>query len=180
MPQSNDTALVESLLYLESVPVDLAALSRITGLTRQELLDSLEAIKLEYAKSCHGIELAEVAGGYCFAPKKEYWARLKHRFAKGSEKKLSRAAIETLAIVAYSQPITKAEIESMRGVSADGMLRHLLDHKFVRTTGKKDVPGRPVQYGTTREFLMRFSLNSISDLPKLDDLEQERFEPYER
>ena len=84
--------------------------------------------------------------------------------------------METLAIIAYSQPITRAEIEALRGVSADNMIRILLERNLIKEVGKKDVPGKPVQFGTTKDFLRLFRLNSIADLPKLDETESERFE----
>jgi segregation and condensation protein B len=84
--------------------------------------------------------------------------------------------METLAIVAYSQPVTRAEIEKIRGVSADNMIRLLLEKGYVRETGKKDIPGRPVMYGTTKEFLKLFGLGSIADLPKLSESDNEKFE----
>jgi segregation and condensation protein B len=83
--------------------------------------------------------------------------------------------METLSIIAYSQPITRGEIESLRGVSADNMIRQLLERKMIKEVGRKDAPGRPSQFGTTREFLQHFGLESIADLPKLDEIEQERF-----
>jgi len=89
---------------------------------------------------------------------------------------MSRAALETLSIVAYSQPVTRIEIDSIRGVNSAGTLKVLLDRGFIRETGRKDTPGRPVQYGTTKEFLQLFGLASIADLPKLDEAERERFE----
>jgi segregation and condensation protein B len=84
--------------------------------------------------------------------------------------------METLSIIAYQQPVTKAEIEAIRGVSADNMVRLLLDRNLIKEVGKKDIPGKPVQYGTTKEFLKFFRLQSIADLPKLDETENERFE----
>ena len=84
--------------------------------------------------------------------------------------------METLAIIAYSQPITRAEIEALRGVSADNMIRILVERNLIKEVGKKDIPGKPVQFGTTKDFLQLFRLNSIADLPKLDETESERFE----
>jgi segregation and condensation protein B len=110
------------------------------------------------------------------APKKEYWETLKERYGKKNDAKLSRAAMETLAIIAYSQPITRSEIEALRGVSADNMLRLLTERALIKETGKKDIPGHPVQYGTTKDFLRLFRLNSIAELPKLDEDEAGRFE----
>ena len=101
---------------------------------------------------------------------------MKERYGKKNEGKLSRAAMETLAIIAYSQPITRAEIEALRGVSADNMIRILVERNLIKEVGKKDIPGKPVQFGTTKDFLQLFRLNSIADLPKLDETESERFE----
>ncbi|MDE6068377.1 MAG: SMC-Scp complex subunit ScpB, partial [Treponemataceae bacterium] len=104
------------------------------------------------------------------------WSVLKERYGSKSEGRLSRSAMETLSIIAYSQPITRAEIEEIRGVSADNMIRLLLERNLIKEAGKKDVPGKPVQFGTTKEFLKFFRLNSIADLPRLDEEEAERFE----
>jgi segregation and condensation protein B len=110
------------------------------------------------------------------SPKKEYWDSLRERYGKKSEGKLSKAALETLSIIAYKQPITRSEIEQIRGVAADTMIRLLLDKSLIRETGKKDAPGKPIQYGTTRDFLKFFRLESIADLPKLNEVESDRFE----
>ena len=104
------------------------------------------------------------------------WGFLKERYGKKNEGKLSRAAMETLSIIAYSQPITRGEIEAIRGVSADNMIRLLAERNLIKEVGKKDIPGKPSQYGTTKDFLKFFRLNSIADLPKLDETESERFE----
>jgi segregation and condensation protein B len=110
------------------------------------------------------------------SPKKEYWDNLKDRYGKKNESRLSRAAMETLSIIAYSQPVTRAEIKDIRGVEPDNMIRFLVEKALIREMGKKDVPGKPTQYGTTKEFLKVFRLNSIADLPKLNEKEADRFE----
>jgi segregation and condensation protein B len=171
-----ETALIEAILYLESDPVDEATLSRISGLSKEVVETALEALGERYIREDSGVELSRIGGGIVIAPKKEYWDILKERYGKKNDAKLSRAAIETLSIIAYSQPITRGEIEAIRGVSADNMMRLLLDRGLIKEVGKKDVPGKPVQYGTTREFLKFFRLESIADLPKLDESESERFE----
>ncbi len=117
-----------------------------------------------------------MSGGIQLAPKEELWDFLKTRYGKRNENRLSRAALETLSIIAYSQPITRGEIENIRGVSSANMVRQLQDRGLVKPVGKKDVPGKPLQYGTSREFLKTFRLRSISELPKLDELNQDRFE----
>jgi segregation and condensation protein B len=171
-----ETALIEAILYLEADPLDEAALTRISGLSRDVVDAALEALEERYAREESGVELSRIGGGVMISPKKEYWDNLKERYGKKNESKLSKAALETLSIIAYSQPITRSEIEAIRGVQADTMIRLLLEKQLIRETGKKDVPGKPVQFGTTREFLKFFRLESIADLPKLSDSESDRFE----
>jgi segregation and condensation protein B len=171
-----ETALIEAILYLEADPLDEAGLCRISGLGKEVILEALNALSERYSREDSGVELSRIGGGIMISPKKEYWDNLKDRYGKKNESRLSKAALETLSIVAYSQPITRSEIESIRGVSADNMIRLLLEKDLIREVGKKDVPGKPVQYGTTREFLKFFRLESIADLPKLNESETDRFE----
>ncbi|MDC7235808.1 MAG: SMC-Scp complex subunit ScpB [Spirochaetales bacterium] len=171
-----ERSIVEAALFLESDPVTIQHLSKVTGLSRDVLKEVLDELGKHYAGEEHGIELTEVHGGYILAAKEGLWENLKEHYGKKNEDKLSRAAMETLSIIAYSQPLTKAEIENIRGVSSDGMIRLLVKRGLIREVGKKDVPGKPLQYGTSKEFLKLFRLKSISDLPKLDEVEQKRFE----
>ena len=171
-----ETALIEAILYLEAEPLDEAALVRISGLAKNVVQEALGKLEERYGLADSGIELSRIGGGIMISPKREYWDNLKDRYGKKNDARLSRAALETLAIVAYSQPVTRAEIEQIRGVSADTMIRLLMEKQLVREAGKKDVPGKPVQYGTTREFLKFFRLESIADLPKLSESENDRFE----
>jgi len=171
-----ETALIEAILCLESDPMEEAALARIADLPREAVEAALENLRVRYAAADSGVELARIGGGVMLSPKKEYWDALKERYGRKNEARLSRAAMETLSIIAYSQPITRSEVEAIRGVQADGMIRLLLDRGLIREAGKKDIPGKPVQYGTTREFLRLFRLESIADLPKLNESEAERFE----
>jgi len=171
-----ETALVEAILYLESEPVDEGAVARISGLSKEAVKAALDNLSARYAASNSGLELSHVGGAITITVKREYWENLKERYGKKNEGKISRAAMETLAIVAYSQPVTRAEIEKIRGVSADNMIRLLLEKGLVREAGKKDIPGRPVMYGTTKDFLKLFHLNSIADLPKLSESDREKFE----
>ncbi|TVR69832.1 MAG: SMC-Scp complex subunit ScpB [Spirochaetaceae bacterium] len=170
-----EQALVEAILFLEVEPIEVRTLARITGLSREQVENILDGIRSDCAATNRGLELITTAGSVRFSPKKELWPRLRERFGRKREGRLSRAAMETLSIVAYSQPITRSEIESLRGVTADTMIRQLLDRGMIREMGKKDAPGRPIQYGTTREFLEHFGLQSIADLPRLEEIDQERF-----
>jgi segregation and condensation protein B len=176
MQLEKETALVEAILYLEADPLEEAALSRISGLSRDVVNMALEKLKDRYARDNSGVELTRIGGGVMISPKKEYWDALKERYGKKNEAKLSKAALETLSIIAYSQPVTRSEVEGIRGVQADTMIRLLLEKDLIRELGKKDVPGKPTQYGTTREFLKFFRLESIADLPKLSESEIDRFE----
>ena len=176
MEPERSTALVEAVLFLENEPVDAAVIARITGLNRREVLEAVEKLRQLYAEGAHGLEIVELGGGYVFSAKPPLWDMLKPHYGKRSEGKLSRATLETLSIVAYSQPVTRQEIESIRGVSADGMIKLLLSRSLIKEVGKKDAPGKPVQYGTTKDFLKTFRLASIADLPKMDELDKEKFE----
>jgi len=171
-----ETALIETILYMESEALDEAALARISGLSKEVVTEALEKLNERYALADSGLELSRIGGAVMISPKREYWETLKDRYGKKNDGKISRAAMETLAIIAYSQPITKAEIKGYRGVTPDNMLHLLLEKGWIREVGKKDVPGKPVQYGTTREFLKQFRLNSIADLPKLNAIDVDRFE----
>jgi segregation and condensation protein B len=176
MEFTNEARMIETILFLESEPVDIKTLARISSLSNDVVLKAVIVLQDEYKKEHHGLEVIEIGGGYTFSPKKELWPALKDRYGKKSEYKLSRAAMETLSIIAYSQPITRNEIESIRGVAAEGMIKLLLSKSLIKEVGKKDVPGKPIQFGTTREFLKLFRLKSIADLPRLDELESERFD----
>ena len=172
----SDTAIVEAILFLEVEPIDETGISRISGLTSEAVSEALKTLENRYAESDSGLELSRIDGRLMISPKMLYWENLRARYGKKNENRLSRAAMETLSIIAYSQPVTRAEVEAIRGVQADNMIRLLVEKNLIREMGKKDVPGKPAQYGTTREFLKIFRLASIADLPKLDESEAERFE----
>ena len=167
---------METVLFLESEPQTVENLSKITKMAPNVIEECIERLKEKYSNADSGIELSMIIGGWTLTPKRECFDFVKERYGKKNEGRLSRAAIETLSIIAYSQPITRAEIESIRHVNVDNMMRVLLDRKFIKEVGKKDIPGKPVMYGTTKEFLEFFHLQSISDLPQLDEKESERFE----
>ncbi len=176
MDFNKETALCEAVLFLESEPVTVKGLSNKAQLAEDVVEKCIENLKEKYSSEDSGIELAMITGGWALVPKKEYWAVLKEHYGSKREGRLSRSALETLSIIAYSQPITRAEIEAIRGVGVDNMIRLLLERNLIKEVGKKEAPGRPILFGTTKEFLRLFQLNSISELPKLDEDDQERFE----
>ena len=176
MNLDNEAALVEAILFLESEPLAEKTIALVAGLSEEVVQKALDVLKEKYSAENSGLELQMITGGWALTPKKKIWDVVKERYGSKSEGRLSRSAMETLSIIAYSQPITRAEIESIRGVSADNMIRLLMERNLIKEVGKKDVPGKPTQYGTTKEFLKFFRLNSIADLPKLDEEEEQRFE----
>lgn len=171
-----ETALVDAIFYLENQPISVETISKYSGLSVDVVTLCIERLKEEYALTQRGMELAHILGGWMLVPKKELWESLKDRYGRKNEVKLSRAAMETLSIIAYSQPVTKSEIEAIRGVASDNMIRLLIEKKFVKEAGKRDAPGKPTTYETTKEFLSVFQLNSLDELPQLDASEAERFE----
>ncbi len=174
--------MVEAILFLETDSVTLEQLAKFSGYTILDVSQALTELTDYFRDSEHGIELVLRGSEYQFLPKKDLWPDLKERYARKIDKRLTRAALETLSIIAYSQPITRKEIEAIRGVSSENILRILKDKDLIRITGTKEGPGRPALYGTTKKFLKNFNLSSISSLPKLSEIDEERFlleEEYE-
>ena len=176
MELEKETALVEAVLFLESEPMTEKSLSQVAELSEEVIKVCIENLKEKYTEETSGVELAMITGGWVLVPKAEYWDVLRERYGEKNSGRLSKSALETLSIIAYKQPITRSEIEKIRGVSADNMIRLLVERQFIKEVGRKDVPGKPIQFGTTKEFLKFFHLNSIADLPKLDEDEEKRFE----
>lgn len=171
-----EAALVEAVLFLESEPMAVDAIAQATELSKDVVNECIETLAEKYRAENSGIELSMITGGWTLTPKRDVWDALKERYGNRNAGKLSRSAVETLSIIAYKQPITRAEIEAIRGVPPDNMIRTLMERQLIREVGKKDAPGRPSQFGTTKEFLKFFGLNSIAELPQLDEKERERFE----
>lgn len=176
MEFNKESALIECILFLESEPLSVKVISNKAQLSEEVVNKCLEKLEEKYSAQDSGVELTMITGGWCLTPKKEYWDVLKEYYGSKREGRLSKSAMETLAIIAYSQPITRAEIEQIRGVGVDNMIRLLIERNLIKEVGKKEAPGRPALFGTSKEFLKLFRLNSIAELPKLDEDEQERFE----
>ncbi len=163
--------ILESLFFVSDSPIRLEALVEILPESSKEtILEGIRQIQAEYGDPSKGIELTEIAGGYQFRTKPG-WAEWVNRLKKPKAIKLSQAALETLAIVAYRQPVIRPAIEEIRGVDSGSVLRTLLEKGLIKMMGRKDLPGRPIVYGTSRTFLELFSLNSLSDLPKLREIQ---------
>lgn len=169
-------AILESLVFVSEFPVRAERLAEATDSERGLVLRLLRELVAEYQQSGRGLLLVEVAEGFQFRTPLEHmeWVR---RLSHSRPFRFSRAALETLAIIAYRQPITRVEVEYLRGVDSGGVVKTLLDKHLVRILGKKDIPGRPLIYGTTREFLELFGLRDLAGLPTLKEFSELPLEP---
>ena len=164
--------IVESLLFVADEPLTIDRLKQIiSGAQPQELREVLQELAADYAERQGGFYLNEVAGGYQIRTRTEYkeWIR---RLLQPRPQRLSKAALETLAIIAYKQPVIRSDVEHIRGVDCGGVLRVLLERKFIRVLGRKDIPGRPLIYATTKRFLEVFDLKNLKDLPTPKEIEE--------
>lgn len=157
-------ALVEALLFAAREPVSLKRLTEVCEAGEEEVRAALAALGEHLAGERHGVEIAEVAGGYRLFTKRRF-AGFVEALLQPAQSRLSPAALETLAVIAYRQPITRLEIEVIRGVQCDHAVRTLLDRELIRVVGRKDGPGRPMLFGTTPAFLEHFGLRDLSELP---------------
>jgi segregation and condensation protein B len=166
--------IVESLLFVADTPLSIERLKTIlTGIDGKDIRLVLETLSAEYDARNGAFYLSEVAGGYQIRTRAEYneWIKL---LLKPSPLRLSQPALETLAIIAYRQPIIRADIEHLRGVDCGGVLRMLMEKKLVRVLGRKEIPGRPLIYATTRQFLEMFDLKDLRELPTAHEIEAAR------
>jgi segregation and condensation protein B len=157
---------IHALLFVADSPSTSTELARALGLTEGQVEQGLELLEAKLAES-GPLQLAKIAGGYQLSTRPEY-ADAIGAFLKPQNSKLSRTLLEVLAVVAYRQPVTMGEIDQIRGVQSDYGVRQLLERRLIQEKGRKPVPGRPVLYGTTREFLHQFNLNDLSQLPETE------------
>jgi segregation and condensation protein B len=166
-------AILEAVLFVSPEPVPVARLLSILGtVSKAEVVQALGILTHDLDQDGRGIQLVQVAGGYRLVTKQEYGPWLKRMDKAKAAQKLSRSALESLAIIAYKQPLVRSEIEEIRGVETSGVLRTLCERKLVRIVGRKDVPGRPIMYGTTKFFLEHFGLQDLSQLPPLREFKE--------
>ena len=167
------TSKVEALVLASPEPLPT---KRIVGvlndLTPSQVARSIAALNTAYASTGSSFRIREVAGGYQYYIMPEYEGVVESLFTKRRNLRLSRAALETAAVVAYRQPTTKVDVEHIRGVASDGVIRTLLEKNLIRITGRADTVGKPLQYGTTDEFLKFFGLARLEDLPKMSEIEE--------
>jgi segregation and condensation protein B len=169
---------IESLIFAAEQPVRLSEIIECleaafeTTMTEEDVLQAVEVIRQRYDSNDFSFGLQEINGGYCFLTKGAYHHLIGQYLKQHTRKMLSKSALETLAIIAYKQPVTKAEVESIRGVNCDYTIQKLLDKELVSIQGRSDGPGRPLLYATSERFMDYFGLKAMSDLPKLKDFQQ--------
>ena len=167
-------ALIEGILYVAPEPVTLDAIVKsLEGEERERVKAKLQELIEDYERAEHGIQIRQIAGGYKFSTKPEHHEVLR-KFVKSLKPpvRLSKPALETLAVIAYRQPVTLPEIDAIRGVDCGGVIHTLLEKKLVVTAGRKNVVGRPILYRTSRDFLVHFGLKDVSELPSLKEFEE--------
>lgn len=171
---ARNQGVVEAMLITADNPLGASKLSAVLGknIGAKEVRLYVDALNEEYVNSGRSFRITEVAGGFQLMVHPEFAPWIRQLMKEKVPPRLSPASLETLAILAFKQPITKAEVEHIRGVAVDGVLRQLMEKGVVRISGRSDAPGRPLLYGTTRDFLKHFGLKTLSDLPKLRELEE--------
>jgi segregation and condensation protein B len=159
--------LLEALLLCSAEPLTLASLCEITGYPSEDILETLDQLQQDYHQQGRGFEICEIAGGWMFATFPMH-APYIERLVKPRLSSLSQASLEVLSIIAYRQPVTRGEMEEIRGVNCDSSINTLLERGLIREAGRKEVAGRPIMFATTTDFLKYFGLASLRDLPALD------------
>jgi segregation and condensation protein B len=165
--------IVEALLFASPDPLSITRIrSIVPGVEAEQVTEVLNSIGQDYVDQGRSFQIVEIGGGFQLTTKSDYSIWVGKLLESKSKQKLSKAALETLAIVAYKQPVLRSAIEGIRGVNVDGVLRTLMERDLVRMVGRGEGPGRPLLFGTTRDFLMRFGLSRLSDLPKMEEIEE--------
>lgn len=171
--------LFEALLFLSNEPLPLSFFVKNLGVDAQQAKIILDSLVDEYEERDGGIKLFEISNGYQFMTSRRYSTQIRRIMGYARREGLSKGMLETLSIIAYKQPIVLAEIEELRGVSSRMMVANLMKKNLIKPVGRKELPGRPLCYGTTDEFLRYFGLNRLSDLPKLSEIKEFSFENEE-
>jgi segregation and condensation protein B len=170
LPAAEVRAVLEALIYVSPHPLTPRDIEKVLGgVAKKEWQAALEEIRADYARDGRGLQLVDVAGGFQITTRPEYNDWVRELLDPKAPTRLSVQALETLAVIAYKQPVTLPEIIDLRGVKSGGVIKTLLEKRLIRITGRKEVVGRPMLYGTTREFLLHFGLKDVGDLPRIEE-----------
>ena len=164
-------ALVEALIFVSEEPIGTKLLADILGEEKGAIQAAVEQLSAEYVERSSGLQIREIAGGYQIATRPEFHEEIRAFLKTRPSAKLSLASLETLAVIAYKQPVTVPEILEIRGVQSATSIKTLLDKRLIVAKGRKEAVGRPMQYGTSKDFLLQFGLKDLAELPSIEDFE---------
>jgi segregation and condensation protein B len=170
LPSQEVRAVVEALIFASPQPITPREITQVMqGVPKQAWTQAIAEIQADYARDGRGLQLVEVAGGWQITTRPEYNDWIRELLDPKLPTRLSIQALETLAVIAYKQPVTMPEVIELRGVKSGGVIKTLLEKRLIRITGRKEVVGRPMLYGTTRAFLLHFGLKDLAELPKIEE-----------
>lgn len=164
-------SIVEALVFVADEPITVKTLADVLEEDKETIEAAVEELKQEYEDRMSGLQLREIAGGWQISTRTEYHEEVRKYLKTRPNAKLSLAALETLAVIAYKQPVTVPEILEIRGVQSASAIKTLLDKKLITAKGRKETVGRPMMYGTSKDFLLQFGLKDLSELPSIEDFE---------
>jgi len=165
--------IVEALIFASDEPISAEQLKKyIEDTSVKEIKKAVDQLNLEYSQQNRSFQITMLAGGFQFVTREDFAQWVKKLFYKRIKQRLSQAALETLAVIAFKQPVSNSDVSAIRGVNCDGVLRTLLERKLITISGRSDGPGRPLLYKTTKDFLIYFGINSLADLPKPREIEE--------
>jgi segregation and condensation protein B len=164
-------AIVEALIFVSEEPITVKTLADVLEENKESIQAAIEELKKEYEERGGGLQLREIAGGWQISTRTEYHEEVRKYLKTRPSAKLSLASLETLAVIAYKQPVTVPEILEIRGVQSASAIKTLLDKRLIVAKGRKETVGRPMMYGTSKDFLIQFGLKDLSELPSIEDFE---------
>jgi len=180
MAENNLKSAIEAMLFSSERPIAIEQMrNALDNMEPTEIRKTIEELKAEYTQSNRGISVVEIAGGFQMIASPNFAPFLRKLYKGRHLERLSKPALETLAIIAYKQPVTRLEIELLRNVNIDGVMKHLLDKNLIRVSGRKKAPGRPFVFGTTKQFLEYFGLKSLEELPKIENFLENKGVPLD-
>jgi len=165
-------SIIEAVLFVADRPVSSAQLSTLIEMDSDDVELLIQELQKEYDETKRSFQIMEIANGFQICTRSEYASWIKKFYTTEISSRLSMSALEALAIIAYKQPVTRAEVEEIRGVMSDSVIRTLLERDLIKITGRKDAPGRPLIYETTSDFLIHFGLKDLNELPSIDEIEK--------
>ena len=173
MDSSELKCIIEAIIFAADGPVSVDQLARVVDEPNTEtIMQHINELRQEYSATGRSFQIVEIANGFQICTRDKYALWIKKFYTTEISSRLSVSALEALAIIAYKQPATRAEVEEIRGVNSDSVIHTLLERNLVKVLGRKQAPGKPMLYGTTAEFLMHFGLRDLSELPSIDEIER--------